>query len=186
MLPAMSNVGFLYEYGQGVPRDYAKAREWFEKASRLRDLQAPRLRSEWLPSTRLGCARKTISRRADWYEKAAAGRRCDRHALDLGFLYENGLVVRGDYAKAREWFEKAVAGGDAAGATAIGWLNEKGWGVAQDFVQAREWYEKAANGGDVLGMRDLGLFLENGRGGAQDYAKAREWFEKQGIPPAAM
>ena len=29
----MRDLGFLYENGQGVPQDYAKAREWFEKAA---------------------------------------------------------------------------------------------------------------------------------------------------------
>ena len=35
--------------------------------------------------------------------------------LDLGRLYENGLGVAQDYAKAREWYEKAADKGHEAG-----------------------------------------------------------------------
>ena len=29
----MANIGGLYASGQGVPQDYAKAREWYENAA---------------------------------------------------------------------------------------------------------------------------------------------------------
>jgi TPR repeat protein len=29
----MNNLGRFYEHGEGVPQDYGKAREWFEKAA---------------------------------------------------------------------------------------------------------------------------------------------------------
>ena len=57
-----------------------------------------------------------------------------------------------DYAKAREWFEKAAAAGNVGAMTNLGFLYEKGWGVPQDYVKARDWYEKAAAGGDAGGM----------------------------------
>ena len=49
-----------------------------------------------------------------------------------------------DYAKAREWFEKAAAKGDAAAMLNLGVLYEtvKAW--PQDYAKAHEWYEKAA------------------------------------------
>ncbi len=33
--------------------------------------------------------------------------------VNLGVLYQNGSGVARDYAKAREWYEKAAAKGDA-------------------------------------------------------------------------
>jgi TPR repeat protein len=30
---AMNNLGFLYQNGWGVAQDYAKAREWYQKAA---------------------------------------------------------------------------------------------------------------------------------------------------------
>ena len=37
---AQTNLGLLYYYGRGVPRDYTKAREWFEKAAAQGDADA--------------------------------------------------------------------------------------------------------------------------------------------------
>jgi uncharacterized protein len=67
----------------------------------------------------------------------------------LGWLYRNGKGVAQDYAKAREWYEKAASKGDAISMTSLGWLYEHGQGVVQDHAQAREWYEKASAAGDA-------------------------------------
>jgi TPR repeat protein len=60
-----------------------------------------------------------------------------------------------DYVKAREWFEKAAAGGDEIGMRDLGLLYVNGWGVPKDYVKAREWYEKAAAAGSTDAVKDL-------------------------------
>jgi TPR repeat protein len=97
---------------------------------------------------------------------------------NLGLLYESGQGVAQDYAKAREWYEKAAAKGDAIAMSNLGGLYADGRGVAQDYAKAREWYEKAADKGNAIAMSNLGLLYESGQGVAQDYAKAGEWYEK--------
>jgi TPR repeat protein len=97
---------------------------------------------------------------------------------NLGVFYDKGLGVAQDYAKAREWYEKAADKGDAYAMTNLGMLYSNGHGVAQDYAKAREWFEKAADEGDAKAMSDLGWLYSNGHGVAQDHAKAREWFEK--------
>ena len=67
---------------------------------------------------------------------------------NLGGAYHLGLGVAQDYAKAREWYEKAAAKGDASAMFNLGSLYKNGHGVAQDYAKAREWYEKAAANGD--------------------------------------
>ena len=37
---AMNNLGWLYHNGWGVPQDYGKAREWYEKAAAKGDAVA--------------------------------------------------------------------------------------------------------------------------------------------------
>ena len=81
----------------------------------------------------------------------------------LGLLYENGP----NYAKAREWYEKAAEKGDAPAMVHLGELYERGNGVAlgslygsgldvlQDYLKAREWYEKAADKGDERAKANL-------------------------------
>jgi TPR repeat protein len=97
----------------------------------------------------------------------------------LGMVYANGWGVARDYAKAREWYEKAAAKGDASAMVSLGLAFAEGWlGVTQDYAKVREWFEKAADKGDARAMWGLGLLYQNGQGVAQDYAKARKWYEK--------
>jgi TPR repeat protein len=96
---------------------------------------------------------------------------------NLGIVYANGYGVALDYAKAREWYEKAADKGEAVAMTGLGELYANGQGVAQDYAKAREWYEQAADRGQAPAMTNLGLLYENGQGVAQDYVKAREWYE---------
>jgi hypothetical protein len=49
-------------------------------------------------------------------------------------LYENGWGVKRDYARARTWYEKAVAQGNAVAQTNLGMMYESGNGVKQDFA----------------------------------------------------
>jgi TPR repeat protein len=68
---------------------------------------------------------------------------------NIGVLYHNGKGVQQDYQQARQWYEKAVAAGDAAAMTYIGVLYHNGNGVDRDYKQARHWYEKAATAGNA-------------------------------------
>ncbi len=63
---------------------------------------------------------------------------------NLGALYHDGRGVAQDYAKAREWYEKAAAKDDADAMFNLGLLYDNGQGVAQDYAKARAWYQKAA------------------------------------------
>jgi hypothetical protein len=73
----------------------------------------------------------------------------------LGLSYEIGLGVAQDYAKAREWYEKAAAKGNTFAMFALGNHYANGLGVAQDYGKAREWYEKAAAKGDTVAKEQL-------------------------------
>jgi hypothetical protein len=97
---------------------------------------------------------------------------------DLGVYYQNGYGVAQDYAKARQWYEKAAAKDNAADMNNLAILYHEGQGVAQDYVTEREWLEKAAAKDNADAMVNLAALYENGLGVPQDYAKAREWIEK--------
>jgi uncharacterized protein len=93
---------------------------------------------------------------------------------NMGGLYERGLGVAKDGAKAREWFEKSAAAGNAFGMNNVGRAFENGWGGAPDDAKAREWYEKAAAVGNRLARGNLARFLDQGKGGAADFARAAQ------------
>jgi TPR repeat protein len=97
---------------------------------------------------------------------------------NVGVAFEAGRGVTQDYAKAREWFEKAAAQDSAHAMFSLGSLYENGKGVSEDYAKAHEFYEKAAARGEANAMFRLGWLYENGKGVTQDYVKARDWFEK--------
>lgn len=167
--------GERYLYGRGVPRDYAKARELYEKAAGAGNgggLNA----LGFLHQIGRGVARDYAKAR-ELYEKSAATGNGFAMA-NLGWLYYHGFGVAPDYSTAREWSEKSAAISNPAGLNALGVLYERGDGVPQDYAKARDLYNKAAAGGDGYGMNNLGRLYQGGRGGPQDYARSREWFEK--------
>jgi TPR repeat protein len=96
----------------------------------------------------------------------------------LGHLYDNGLGVPQDYAKAAQWYEKAAVQGDMKAQYHLGALYENGRGVPQDHAKARLWREKAAEQGYALAQYNLGTMYKDGQGVPQNYAKARQWYEK--------
>ena len=97
---------------------------------------------------------------------------------NLGITYEIGHGVAQDYARARDWYEKAAAKGDARAMYNLGLFYQNGQGVAQDYAKAREWYEKAADKGEAEAMTNLGWLYQYGQGVWQDYVKARDWYER--------
>jgi uncharacterized protein YdaT len=105
----MNNLAFLYENGQGVAQDHAKAREWYEKAADKGDAGA--MNSLGLLYQNGQGVPQDHAKAREWYEKAAD--KGDAKAmLYLGLLYQRGFGVAQDHAKAREWFEKAADKGD--------------------------------------------------------------------------
>jgi TPR repeat protein len=104
----------------------------------------------------------------------------------LGDAYYSGEGVPQDYAKAREWYEKAAAKGHDGAMVDLGLLYENGQGVPQDYAKAREWYEKAAAKDNAVAMNVIGTFYELGRGVPQDYAKAHELYEKAAAQGACL
>ena len=95
--------------------------------------------------------------------RAGANRGNAGSMRDLGVSYNIGSGVQQDYAKAREWWEKAAEKGDATAMYNLGVLYENGHGVPQDYAKAREWYEKAAAKDSAEGMKALGVLYQNGR-----------------------
>jgi uncharacterized protein len=59
-----------------------------------------------------------------------------RAQFRLGSLYENGNGVPRDFAKARQWYEKAAAQGEAIAQFYLGIQFAYGEGVPLDLVQA--------------------------------------------------
>jgi uncharacterized protein len=81
-------------------------------------------------------------------------------------------IARGDYAAARELYEKASALGSSLAMYSLGLLYSEGNIVPLDYAEARRWYAKAVTLKSAFAMADLATLYERGLGGPKDTAEA--------------
>jgi len=138
---AQAAMGIRYYKGEDVPKDYAKAVEWFRKAAEQGHAEAQyNLGVMYLHGRGV---RQDDKMAVEWYRKAAD----QGHALAqyrLGWMYGYGFGVAQDDKMAVEWYRKAAVQGYAEAQYNLGWMFEIGRGVAKDMNKAVEWYRKAA------------------------------------------
>lgn len=129
-------LGMLYKHGQGVPRDDAKAFEWFEKAAEGGDAQA-QYNLGVMYQTGQGVPQSRI-RAAESYKKASQNGH--KEASDsLGALYRTLGKAAGEdcYSKELvEWTQKSARNGSAAAQYGLGVMYQSGYGVPQTPVLA--------------------------------------------------
>lgn len=151
---AQNQLGQLYASGQSVPRDYATARRWFEKAAAQGHGWAQNQLGH-LSADGLGGPQDYTKARQWWEQAAAQG--VAQAQYNLGQLYANGRGGPQDYATARSWYEKAAAQGHSWAQAQLGQLYVNGHGVPKDYTKARDWYEKAAAQGNAWAQAQLAL-----------------------------
>jgi len=172
---AMVNLGFMYERGNGIPRNLAEAINWYGKAANAGNTYGMRNLGT-LYRDGIGVA-KNITEARRWFEKAIAGGNAE--ALNsLGLLYQTGIDGPPNYTEARKLFEKAVSAGNSDAMNSLGFLYEIGMGGPPNYTEARKWFEKGVAAGNVHAMVNLGYLYDKGNGVAQNYAEALKWYEK--------
>ena len=165
---AQNNLGFRYQNGDGVPKDYKKAFEWYQKAA-VQGYAFAQNKLAWLYSHGEGVP-KNYRKAFEWWQKAAnQGDATGQY--NLGCLYEGGYGVLKDYRKAFEWFQKAADQGVADAMRAVGGYYRAGFGVSKDLRKAFEWLQKAVDQGDVPAMKLLGEMYFYGEGVIRDRKK---------------
>ncbi|RIA97015.1 hypothetical protein C1645_814678 [Glomus cerebriforme] len=172
---AQYNLGYCYQYGQGVNQDSNKAFEWYSKSANNGSSKG---------QNNLGFCYingfgidKNYNKAFDNFLKSAMNG-YDLGQNNLGFCYENGLGTYKNYFEAFEWYSKSANNGCPLGQTNLGNLYYYGRGITKDYKKAFEWYTKSANNGCAKGQNNLGDCYYLGRGTSQDRKKAFEWYTK--------
>lgn len=105
---AQYNLGYMYDYGKGVPKDFVEAVKWFRLAAEQGhaiaqyDLGSKYSISAGVPQDNAEMAK--------WFRLAAE----QGHALaqvSLGSMYDFGAGVPKDYVQSHMWFSLAAAQG---------------------------------------------------------------------------
>lgn len=94
---------------------------------------------------------------------------------NLGVLYDRGMGVDQDYAKARRWYEKAAAQRYGRAEHNLGIMYEAGKGVDKNIVTAANWFRRGADDGQAASQNNLGVLYMDGRGVPQNTGKAAFW-----------
>lgn len=96
---------------------------------------------------------------------------------DLGYMYEEGIIVEQDYEKAKEYYEQASKKGDAEAYYLLGELYYDGLGVKRDYEISKYYHEIALKKGIKESLLSLGLIYVSGEIEI-DYKKAIEFIER--------
>jgi len=139
---AQNNLGFMYQYGKGVPQDDAEAVKWYRKAAE-QGVAEDQYNLGVIYKFGLGVP-QDYAKALQWFRKAAE-QGYAKAQYGLGLMYGKGKGVPQDYAKAVKWFRKDAEQGHADAQFLLGLMYGEGRGVPQDSVQAHIWYNLAAS-----------------------------------------
>lgn len=168
-------LGYLYEQGRGMPRDYGKAAENYQAAA-LHDNHSAENNLAFLYQHGLGVA-KDLHHAFELY--LASAQQNDAYAqCNLGSMYYAGSGVTRDYGEAARWFRSAAQSGDPLAQHDLAVFYAEGIGVPVDYKQAAHWEELSARQGYVLAESGLVLLYESGRGLPLDYVSAYAWYSR--------
>jgi hypothetical protein len=140
---AQYNLGLSYASGQGVPKDEAKAAQWFQKAAVQGYAEAQYILG--LSHAKGHGVPQDETRAVQWYQKAAEQGHVGAQNI-LGLIYAKGQGVLKDETVAAQWFQKAAAQGNASAQFTLAMMYAKGQGVPQDEAMAAQWFLMYANG----------------------------------------
>lgn len=138
---AQYNLGLLHNNGQGVPRDYGRAREWYEKAAAQGDADAQAgLGTLYLN----GHGVSEDYHQALFWLRLAADQRNSLAQIKPGIMYEEGKGVPQDFVLAHKWYNLGGANGLKASAHLRDVLEKKMTPnqIAEAQQLAREWSQR--------------------------------------------
>ena len=106
---AQFRIGYAYERGDGMPKDYAEAMRLY-RLSAAQGNSVAQFRIGYLYERGLGVVRDYAEAMRDYRVSAAQGNAVAQFRID--YLYENGWGVVQDDAQAMQWYDKAASQGN--------------------------------------------------------------------------
>jgi TPR repeat protein len=150
---AQFNLGFCYDDGRGVEKDYGEAVKWYRKAAE-QNFAPAQFNLGYCYANGQG-VRKDKTEAVKWYRQAADQNYTPAQS-NLGWCYDNGCGVAKDYVEAVKWYRQAAEQGHAEAQLNLGCCYANGQGVARDKVEAYAWLTMAAKAdSDAAESRNL-------------------------------
>ncbi len=172
---SMTLVAELYANGLGVPRDDAKAAEWYKLAAARGDPNAMFALALFALEGRAGPRDRAAS--AKWLA-AAANLGHPEAAYDLALLYMEGQLFPQDFTRAAELLRTAAQAGSPVAQYALATFYKEGRGVPKDMHEAVRLWAAAALADNTDAQVEYGIALYNGDGVERNQAAATALFRK--------
>lgn len=177
-------IGWMYQNGKGVAKDYGEAERWHRRAAEQGFPQSQSILGFMLANG-VGVS-KDETQAIHWLRKAAEQGYAEGQ-YNLGWVLANASGVPKDEAEAVRWYRRAAEQGYPQAQYNLGNMYRQGRGVPMDEAEAARWYRTAAEQGYARAQYNLAFMLANGRGVPKDEAEAVRWYRKaadQGLDPA--
>jgi TPR repeat protein len=172
-VPAMLNLGYLYERGEYVTTNYDEAFHWFtlaaEKGNSEGELQLG------------GCYHygfgtvNDLPMTAKWYRRSAE--HTNYVAMkSLGYLLMNGYGVNKDLKEANYWFTRAAnEGGNRRAMYNLGVICDLKFPDTNSMVESFRWLKKSGDLGDALAALQLSYCYQRGWGVESNVDSYHSW-----------
>ena len=171
---AQRELGLLYETGERLEKDTARAVALYSEAAAQNDAFA----MKFLAVLYLNGNNPAYRRTAFELLKRADRANLPEAQLLLAQLYQKGIFVKKDAKQAVRWYEKAARNGSSEAMNILAWRYENGEGVTRSPAKALQWYKAAAERGEHNALFRLGVLYYTGKHVAADHALAFEYFKK--------
>jgi hypothetical protein len=135
-LDATALLGWFYDQGRHVPRDYARAIELYKR------VVADNPSVQWRLGVMYDLGQGVPANPQEavrLFRQAAADDDANANA-SLAVMFANGRGVRTDYVQAMRYYRRAADLGSSAGFLGVGILYHYGLGVARSADEAAAWY----------------------------------------------
>lgn len=168
-------LGNAYADGNGVPRNGAKALEYYSKASEMGLISADVGIGDMY---RDGLAMPRDYNKAFQYYQKAANNGSKSGMQRLARMGVSGTLPASEKGKTLQYVSRAASMGDPRSMAYMADLYATGNSVLRDDRLAAEWYTKAADAGLVRAMVELYIRYETGLGVPQNSQVANQWFSR--------
>lgn len=214
---AYSKLGYLYDHGLGVATDHQKAIDFYIQAALMPSSGGGSSTPAADADAEAAVSRKVLRQSKSAHDRLVLANCCEigvngpqnyarsaelftqlmqqdgPEAADatnnLGYLYQNGLGVKKDYAKAMELYQKAADKGLMAAVNNVGYMYYRGLGVKKDLDKARELFEKGAQTNEPSAQSNLGWLYLRHHKSQKDYETAVDLLAQAastGLPAARL
>ncbi len=181
---ASNSVGYMYEKGEGVLQNLAKAFEFYKKGAEM-GYEVSQYNVA-LMHYRGIAVKKDNAEGLKWY-RASAENGYSLAQSQLGYFYSHGVCVEKDKTEGFKWYKLAADGGHQFAQAWIGFAYKDGLGVEKDYGEAVRYFEMLCEKKNGWGHVGMGACYKNGYFFEKDLDKAEGYYKmglQSGLPEA--